>query len=329
MFVPLTDKSRVYIAAPAALATGGPELLHQLAHKLQNRGINVSMFYLPTNHPAPVHEAYGRYGVDYVRNIEDRHENLLIVPETMTDFLLNHQQIRKSVWWLSIDNYFVEQDTRYGKFNRWLLSKWGCQRYLGFNRELKRIDYHFYQSEYARRRLEKLGLENLAPLSDYLSQEFLQIDTDLGNKSNIVAFNPKKGRRFTKKIIRRSPEIEFVPIVNMNREEVIALLQKAKVYIDFGHHPGKDRIPREACMLGCCVITSKKGSARFQEDVPISDDYKFRDSVASIPAIANKIHQCFAQFSQRHKDFERYRSSIKSQEEIFDQEVQNIFRLQN
>lgn len=57
MFVPLTDKSRVYIAAPAALATGGPELLHQLAHKLQNRGINVSMFYLPTNHPAPVHEA--------------------------------------------------------------------------------------------------------------------------------------------------------------------------------------------------------------------------------------------------------------------------------
>lgn len=115
----------------------------------------------------------------------------------------------------------------------------------------------------------------------------------------------------------------------MNREEVIALLQKAKVYIDFGHHPGKDRIPREACMLGCCVITSKKGSARFQEDVPISDDYKFRDSVASIPAIANKIHQCFAQFSQRHKDFESYRSSIKSQEEIFDQEVQNIFRLQN
>lgn len=328
MFVPLTDKSRVYIVAPAALATGGPELLHQLAHKLQNRGINVSMFYLPTNHSAPVHNVYRRYGVDYVRSIEDQHENLLVVPETMTDFLLDYQQIRKSVWWLSIDNYFVEQDTRYGKFNRWLLSKLGSQRYLGFNRKLKQIDYHFYQSEYAKRTLEKLGIENLAPLSDYLSQEFLQIETDLSEKQNIVAYNPKKGRRFTKKIIKKSPDIEFVPIVNMNRDEVVALLQRAKVYIDFGHHPGKDRIPREAAMLGCCVITSRKGSARFDEDVPISDDYKFRDSVTGIAAIAQKIRQCFEHFVERHKDFDRYRAIVRSQETVFDQEVQNIFKLE-
>lgn len=326
MFVPLTDQSQVYIVAPADLATGGPELLHQLAYKLKQRNIAVSMLYLPTDHPNPVHNNYRRYEIDYVREIEDQKENLLIVPETVTDLLGNFNNIRKAVWWLSIDNYFVEQETRYGKINRWLLGKLGIQRYVGFDRRLKSVDYHFYQSEYAKHALLKLGIESLASLSDYLNQEFLQIETDLAKKQNIVAFNPKKGRRFTKKIIKKSSGIQFVPIVNMNRNEVIALLQKAKVYIDFGHHPGKDRIPREACMLGCCVITSKKGSAKFPEDLPINDDYKFRDSVGSIPVIANKIRQCFDQFPQYHKDFERYRSIIKSQEKVFDQEVQNIFR---
>ena len=326
MFVPLTDQSQVYIVAPADLATGGPELLHQLAYKLKQRNIAVSMHYLPTDHPNPVHNNYRRYGIDYVRTIEDKQENLLIVPETVTDFLSNYNNIRKAVWWLSIDNYFVEQETRYGRINRWLLGKLGIQHYVGFDRQLKSVDYHFYQSEYAKHALLRLGIENLASLSDYLSQEFLQIETDLAKKQNIASFNPKKGRRFTKKIIKKSSGIEFVPIVNMNRNEVIALLQKAKVYIDFGHHPGKDRIPREACILGCCVITSKKGSARFQEDVPIKEDYKFRDTVANIPKIADKIRGCFDQFAERKHEFDHYRTLIKAQEEIFDREVEKIFK---
>jgi len=33
-----------------------------------------------------------------------------------------------------------------------------------------------------------------------------------------------------------------------------------QVYIDFGHHPGQDRLPREAVQCGCVVITGKRGS---------------------------------------------------------------------
>lgn len=326
MFVPITDQSRVYIVAPANLATGGPELLHQLAYKLNQRNIFALMLYLPTDHPDPVNINYRHYGIEYVQAVEDEQEHVLIVPETMTDFLGRFKKIRKAVWWLSIDNYFTEQETQCGRINRWLLSKFGSQSYLGFDRQLKSVDYHFYQSEYAKQRLQNLGVENVASLSDYLSQEFLQINTNLGDKQNIVAFNPKKGRRFTKKIIKKSSGIDFVPIINMNRDEVIALLQNAKVYIDFGHHPGKDRIPREACMLGCCVITSKKGSARFQKDVPIKEAYKFRDTVINVPKIAKKIRECFDQFVENYHDFDQYRTLIKAQEQLFDREIDNIFR---
>lgn len=327
MFVTINRKSRVYIVAPANLATGGPELLHQLAHKLKLRNIAVSMYYVPNNAPDPAHNNYKFYDIGYVREIEDTQEHLLIVPETMTEFLSDHQKIRKAVWWLSIDNYFVEQKSLYGKINRFLLRKMGSQRYVGFNRALKAIDYHFFQSEYAKQALAKFGVIDASSLSDYLSQEFLKIETDVKKKENIVAFNPKKGRRFTKKIMKHAPDIKFVPIINMDRAEVVALLQRAKVYIDFGNHPGKDRIPREACMLKCCVITSMKGSAKFYQDVPISGDYKFRDALANIPAITAKIRSCFDNFEENSREFDRYRAIINAQEEIFENEIDEVFRV--
>ncbi len=41
-------------------------------------------------------------------------------------------------------------------------------------------------------------------------------------------------------------------------------MRKAKLYIDFGYHPGKERMPREACLLDCCLIIGKDGSAKYK-----------------------------------------------------------------
>jgi hypothetical protein len=121
----------------------------------------------------------------------------------------------------------------------------------------------------------------------------------------------------TLKLVEEAKDIQFVPIKKMPREEVIKLLQKAKVYIDFGYHPGKDRLPREAAILGCCVITGKRGSAKFFEDVPIPDEYKFEDKEESIPEIIDKIKDCFENYEERYKDFEYYRQFIKNEPQKF------------
>ncbi|MGC8677909.1 MAG: hypothetical protein ACP5UF_06830 [Hydrogenobaculum sp.] len=90
----------------------------------------------------------------------------------------------------------------------------------------------------------------------------------------------------------------------MTRDQVIETLQKAKVYIDFGNHPGKDRIPREAAILGCCVITGKRGSATFFEDVPIPEEYKFEE---------------------RYQDFNYYRQVIRNEPTKFLENLKKIF----
>ena len=47
-------------------------------------------------------------------------------------------------------------------------------------------------------------------------------------------------------------------------------------YIDFGPHPGMDRLPREAALAGCVVVTNREGAANFDEDTPLPSQFKFR-----------------------------------------------------
>ena len=111
----------------------------------------------------------------------------------------------------------------------------------------------------------------------------------------------------------------------MTRDEVVGLLRKAKVYIDFGEHPGKDRIPREAAISGCCVITGKKGSAAFSEDVAIPEKYKFQDVPSKIPDISGAVRKCLENYDEETRNFESYRDRIRAEESRFDSDLSSIF----
>jgi hypothetical protein len=108
--IEIYPNTKIYIAAPAATATGGPELLHQLAYHLKNDlDIKAYMYYYPNNHPKPVHPNYEEYGIQFVDQIEDKRYNILVVPETIKGIeLLDHFfNIKKIIWWLSVDNFYL------------------------------------------------------------------------------------------------------------------------------------------------------------------------------------------------------------------------------
>lgn len=63
----------------------------------------------------------------------------------------------------------------------------------------------------------------------------------------------------------------------MTTQQIIKILDESMVYIDFGNHPGKDRIPREAALRNCIVMTNKSGSAANDIDIPIPAEYKFSE----------------------------------------------------
>jgi hypothetical protein len=81
VIIKYSKNSIIYVACPAKLYTGGPELLHQLVYKLNKFGYNAKMFYYGKYVGDPVHEGYKMYNNEHEGNILDKKENMLIVPE--------------------------------------------------------------------------------------------------------------------------------------------------------------------------------------------------------------------------------------------------------
>jgi len=358
MNVEIYSDTKIYVVCPANEATGGPELLHQFVYHLRKElNINAFMYYHNFNKnkfSTPVHPEYEIYNNPYVIEIpkeEDDEKNILIAPEVKCglSLLVNFKKIKRGVWILSVDNYYLSKLTIRDYFIPRIVNKISKILFkkplLNFditsqevlNKLIERYDYrtdpllklaNFYMVNSYRGLKWFSDLDPLYYLPDYyVNIRFIEesCKLNLKNKKNIVAYNPKKGYLFIKKIIKFANSIKFTPIENMTREDVIDLLKEVKVYIDFGHFPGPERIPKEAAILGCCVITGKRGSAAFFEDVPIPAEYKFEDKEENIPKIIDKIKDCFENFEERHKDFEYYRQIIKNGPQKFVEDLKKIF----
>lgn len=349
------DGTKIYIACHPNIATGGPELLHQLAyHLINDLKVEAFMYYYNfdhSEHKTPLHPEYEFYNIPYVLDIglnENHKKNILIVPEILSavKLLEKHNDIRKCCWFLSVDNYYLSKITKTDFFFARAINKLSKKLFgvpvINFDITSKKsLDKLIEKHDYRKDNLLKLAdfymtnshrgvkffrdLKPLFYLSEYINDDFLAFEKEFSEKENIVAFNPGKGFIFTKKIISCGKNIKFVPLMNMTRKQVIETLRKAKVYMDFGNHPGKDRLPREAAILGCCVITGKRGSAAFDEDVPIPKNYKFEDEEENIKKIIYQIEDFFENFAERNKDFNRYVEKIKNEKKIFLDDLEKIF----
>ena len=348
--IQIYKNSKVYVACPAKVATGGPELLHQLVKVLRETiSIEAYVMYYPTIND-PVHSEYIKYNVPYVfqNDVEDSIENVLIVPEISSacSYLHKFNKIRKVLWFLSIDNFFLSRSFPTIKINRSLnkiMKKILKRDLFGINLErvisnynliedpdIKKANFFLAQSYKIKEFLENKGIKNVLYLSDFINEEFLIATNkvNFSSKENVVVYNPRKGSEFVSKIVQKGKRnFKFIPLENMTRSQVIENLLKSKVYIDFGNHPGKDRPPREAAILGNCVIVGKRGTALNSKDMPIPDKYKFECNKKSINSILNTINYCLENYEECIKDFDEYREMIKNEKQKFVNDVKNIFKI--
>lgn len=324
----INKNSKIYIVCPAKVKSGGPELLHQLCFKLRELKIDAYMHYyhFDKDHSNPTPVEFLKYNAPFLDQIEDHPDNLVIVPEVRTFLLFDYKHIRKAVWWLSIDNF-----TRPRKERSIIRKIYHAIFKPNVYHPLSKIQndksiINFCQSYYAVNFLERHNFSNIYLLSDYLNSGYFENSVnDASNKKDIIVYNPLKGKEYTAKLRELAPELNWVALQNMTTQQVKEALLQAKVYIDFGEHPGKDRIPREAAVCGCCVITGLRGSSAFKQDVPISDKYKFEDTIANLPLVIETIKECLLNFSIKTKDFESYILAIKKEEQEFDGKIQTYF----
>ena len=316
----------IYIICPSHIATGGTELLHQLHYHLRELGVESSMYYIGRFEGSPVQEKFfNMYKPVISSKIVDSKSNILISPESHFVRMFKYIRIRKVCWWLSVDNFcgiVRKNETHINKIKHYLIRIW-------FDLKAKKF-VHFVQSEYAKEYVHStFGIEykKIIKLSDYINDDYFNLDYFRFNnkKENQILYNPRKGFEFTKKIIDLMPDVKRVALQGFTNHELLNLYLHSKIYIDFGNHPGKDRIPREAAICGCCIITSKNGSAKNDYDVPIKDKYKFDAIESNLSRIKECINECLNNYENCKKDFDDYRSIIASEKTEFVNQLREIF----
>jgi len=333
---------KIYVHTPAGNATGGVELLHQLVSYLRDNGKNAYLVFCGDNEHK-VHSEYLKYNLAQVEDseVENSNLNVEIYTETMARFLFaNKRKTQKLFWWLSVDFYYIVNHSRislidilhynyvfaYGEIKQRLKGLLNGQnafsKVLKLN-GLKNVKFA-YQCEYIRQHLKSFGIKELYPLFDYINTDHFN-NLNYIDRDNIVLYNPSKGYQYTCELIKRSPDLKWIALKGLQRSELVSLLRRAKVYIDFGNHPGKDRLPRECAINGCCIITGKKGAAAFATDVNIKDEYKFDEKHVSYEEIINKIRFCISHYESVISDFEFYRTCIIKEKTEFEIQVTKLF----
>ncbi|HNX88390.1 MAG TPA: hypothetical protein PKH58_04865 [Paludibacteraceae bacterium] len=337
--IKVSSDSKIYVICPADRETGGTELAHQLVDCLIHKGIDAYIVYVDDEKyvDAEIPVSFGKYLVHVAPEPVDDEKNVVVCPEAIFSFALSLKKIQIIFWWMSVDNFFLDARmfSQLNFFGIYTTLRYVYGRYIRHQplfgkmtisklKSVKNRHLHVFQSEYARQFLLSVGINDPMPLSDYIDTDFINNSlTDLHKKENIILYNPRKGFEFTKKIIDQLPDYKFVALQDMNKSELHGFLKKAKLYIDFGNHPGKDRLPREAAVNHCCVITGTKGSAKYIEDVAIPDVYKLEKN--ELATIKHLIIDVLENYEQHISAFGDYRQKILNEKSVFESEVERIF----
>lgn len=335
----LLKYNKVYVLAPYHYVSGGPELAHQLVDYLRSNGKEAYIVYVNKGklikNDLSVTNGFEKYNVKVTDYIEFNTNNVVVIPESFLYFIPQFENIQVCIWWMSVDFAIKGNSNLWEnfRFKRGLDKLRVIKHYKEYeNRysltKLKKVDYrltHFYQATYIQQFLYKLGLNRIVRLSDYINADIINNVNHSITKRNIILYNPKKGLKYTKRLIKIMPDYKFIALKGYNRQQLNTLFDESKVYIDFGNFPGKDRLPREAAIHNCCLITGRFGASGYFEDLPIDSKYKFIMDHANFQKIRSSIIDIFDNYEERSKDFEYLRSTIIHEQEHFYSEVENIF----
>lgn len=314
----------IYIICPPKKATGGPEALHQLGYILNSLGFNAKMLYSKYKID-PVHPFYKNYNVPYTMSIKDSVDNVIIIPESMTNLIAKYPLSQKKIWWLSLDFYEILMNSREKKKN-WIRKLLVPYKHTEYRFEPNKSVTHWYQSQRTKEFLMTKKLDNeIAYLCDYVTELFFDNLPETFSKENIITYNPKKGLDKIQNYITLLPQYKWIPLTGMSREEMRDTLRKAKLHIDFGYFPGRDKIPREALISGVCLLTGREGTSAYKEDLGIPEKYKLHENEITSDKILELINYTMNNYDSVFDEFKDFRTFVINEKKNMIENAKKLF----
>lgn len=323
---PLSRFRRVVMLTPAG-ATGGPEAIHQLAYSLNSLGIDCRIAYYgsqnkvhvaghrilcqPADCPSSM-ETYREYRPQVAAEIVLDSETLVILPEVAT---AQHGVFRNcgvAIWWLSVDFAVAQNPALNDPKGRAEL----------FQRDNL---IHLYQSVYAREWLRQSGARNLFDLGDYTNQIYLGPEPSGPSPRPAVAFNLRKGASSAEQFFAQHPQFDALGLRGFTKAQLRDIFAERLLYVDCGHFPGKDRMPREAAACGSIVFVHRHGAGCFYDDFPLPDFFKFTLDDLSSGDLARRMDEVIADPRRYWAEQVHFRALIGWEKAQFHDQVMRLW----
>jgi hypothetical protein len=331
------NSGKIFVLYHKGLRTGGPEALHQLVDMLRELGKDAYLVPHPHTTQNDRVEQYNVYDAPEAPNIVDAPENTVVYPETYVYEMSHVKRARRMCWWLSIDNSLTFMAERmWQRSDAGLFRKareiavpyarmWKNRVAPALLREDRDV-IHLAQSSYAWAFIATRFDVVPSLVSDYTPTGEFQALPESPRNRHLVTYNPAKGGDIIEAVKAHSPSsIQWRPIVGMTRAEVVATLQGCGIYLDLGHHPGKDRMPREATLSGALSVVARRGSGAFHADVPIPWEHKITPGDGEVDTAAAMLPQLIENFDTEVAKQDKYRETILNERARFKREVEDVF----
>jgi len=320
----------VVIICPETI-TGGPEALHQLGHSINRLGGHAVMAYYGAQNLQVINSNligmssprdefrshYQCYSPITVESIALNDRTLVVFPEIFPIEALNFRWSHRAIWWLSVDHAMDKTPA------------------LGYKSAASDIFHddtllHFCQSWYAINYLHQNGARQIIQLFDYversyrLSKEVAAAKVD-STEIRKVALFPRKGAELARNFVTTCPQFAYSLIESMSREDVGKTLADSSVYIDFGHLPGKDRVPREAALAANIIFLHEKGSATHYGDFPVDSYYLFTSTDVHNGSLSSRVREALSNYDDHLARQAFFRQRIVLEQEEFSLQVASTF----
>lgn len=324
----------VYILYPRGVQTGGPEALHQLGAALREIGTPAFLVPLANTISKSRVAEYEKYDVPEAKQIIDQPGNAVVAPEVCYLNLVKYRHVDRFCWWLSVDNSQLFESGR---------RRPGMQA-ESFEQHVRRVAHrivfpfirqfalrlpvhHLTQSAYAYDFLfSRAGLTS-SMLSDYISFPTpTKGDAPPTRNERQIAFNFAKGGDLVQQVIESNTvDALWVPIKNMTHHDVIRTLQSSAIYLDLGHQPGKDRLPREAAASGAVTLVARRGAGASDIDFPLPYDHKIAADNTATKSASTALNAVLADLSHQYERQKTFRDVIELERQVFIRDVRQIF----
>lgn len=258
--------------------------------------------------PQPLQD-YGVPHSDYIH--PDDH---IVLPEARLDlalWLLDNGFANVHFWWLSVDNFPLSRVNQ-----------------LDVRRMIHRAQ-NACQSAYAMAFVKALGAPDAYMLTDYTQlPDFAQAPPPLAQRQFDIAYLPKKAHGARDMIARLEKRFKVTRIEGLDRQGVLDRLCDTRIFLDLGHHPGKDRLPREAALCGGIPMVRRVGAATNPIDVPLPDPLLIpTEAFFDEDSLSARIDAVLAAPGQFTEALTAYRDTIRREKAAFESEIAHLVAL--